>query len=467
MRITLKHLRVFVEVAKVESISEGAKACFISQSAASISLGQLEKILEVKLFDRNKNGLNLNNDGKVLFKKAIEIIEKSNEFELFKTSTENLQGSISVAANSVIATYILPKLLYKFHREYPNIKINIISSNLDKTFANIENEICEIGFVEGRVPLHEMKSEEIVIKKSELRLICSKNHPLAKYDTVSIDDIFAYKWAYYHDTFTTRDILLHKVDKNSKIMKKWTGDFGAFGVVASNIGSKFLSAILYFSAITFPFICGVMYLRVSVESLNILVIENILQQNATKNRKGIKIYILISFVVSLFIFFVFSNWNQVSTFIAALMAITYLIGPLATMNFRKSIPDEHREYTLKFANIICFFSFYFSSIIFFFSGWDTLIEITSFAIICSVIFIIVEKIRAKNHNFHFVKSLWFFFHLSGITFIALFNKLYPENFGLISILTSLVVLSLITYIYAKKSNLCLEVIKDNYYSLKK
>ncbi|AXA32906.1 LysR family transcriptional regulator [Francisella adeliensis] len=225
MRITLKHLRVFVEVAKVESISEGAKACFISQSAASISLGQLEKILEVKLFDRNKNGLNLNNDGKVLFKKAIEIIEKSNEFELFKTSTENLQGSISVAANSVIATYILPKLLYKFHREYPNIKINIISSNLDKTFANIENEICEIGFVEGRVPLHEMKSEEIVIKKSELKLICSKNHPLAKYDSVSIDDIFAYKWAYYHDTFTTRDILLHKVDKNSKIMKKWAGDF--------------------------------------------------------------------------------------------------------------------------------------------------------------------------------------------------------------------------------------------------
>ncbi|WP_150463828.1 LysR family transcriptional regulator [Francisella sp. XLW-1] len=225
MRITLKHLKVFIEVAKAESISEGAKSCFISQSAASISLGQLEKILEIKLFDRNKNGLSLNSDGKALFKKAIEIIEKSNEFELFNKSNENLQGDISVAANSVIATYVLPKLLYKFQTEYPNIKINIISDNLDKTFANIENEICEIGFVEGRVLLHEMKSEEIIIKKSELKIICNKNHPLAKYDSVNIDDVFGYKWAYYHDTFTTRDILITKIDKNSNIMRKWAGDY--------------------------------------------------------------------------------------------------------------------------------------------------------------------------------------------------------------------------------------------------
>ncbi|ASG67852.1 hypothetical protein fh0823_08080 [Francisella halioticida] len=75
MQITIKQLKVFVEVAKKNSISEGAKHCFISQSAASISLSQLEKILKIKLFDRNKNGLSLNSNGKALFKKAIEIIK--------------------------------------------------------------------------------------------------------------------------------------------------------------------------------------------------------------------------------------------------------------------------------------------------------------------------------------------------------------------------------------------------------
>ncbi|QEO56623.1 APC family permease [Francisella marina] len=244
-----------------------------------------------------------------------------------------------------------------------------------------------------------------------------------------------------------------------------TNELGAFGVVASNIGSRLLSTILYFSALTFPFICGVMYLRVSVESLNVLITENILLQDATKNRKGMKTYMLISFIISLFIFFIFDNWAEVSTFIAALMAITYLIGPLATMNFRKSIPDVNRAYKLKAADVTCFLSFYFSSIIIFFSGWNTIVNIVIFAIICSTIFIIIEKTRVKSHKLHFLKSLWFFLHIICITIISFCYNTYPEYFSLILTLLLIFIFSLVTYIYALSSNLSIEEIKRSYTNL--
>ncbi len=225
MKITLKQLRVFVEIAKKQSISEGAKACFLSQSAASISLSQLEKTLGISLFSRHKKKLQLNSDGKELFIKAVSILEKSEEFESFNIPEEKLKGSITVGANYVISNYVLPKLIAQFQKEYPNIEISILSSCLENTFENVDNESCDIGFVEGRIPFHKLKTEEIIIKKSFLKIISSLEHPLAKKEVVTIDDIFKYKWIQYPDVLSTRDIYIKKFNKESSIMKRWVGDF--------------------------------------------------------------------------------------------------------------------------------------------------------------------------------------------------------------------------------------------------
>ena len=241
---------------------------------------------------------------------------------------------------------------------------------------------------------------------------------------------------------------------------------GAFGVVANQIGSKLLKTILYFSAITFPFICGVIFLRVSIESLNVLVMENILQNDRSK-KQGIKTYMAISFIFSVLIFMIFDNWSEVSTFIAALMAITYLIGPLATMNFRKSIPNEKRAYTLKYASIICFLAFYFSSVIFLFSGWNTIINIVVFSMVCLVIFIIIEKIRVKDNKLHFAKSYWFIFHIIAICIVSYLDTKLSYNITTIGNLLLVLLISLISYTVAMKSSLPNEDINRNYLAITK
>lgn len=225
MKITLKQLRIFVEVAKTQSISQGASKSFISQSAASISISQLENNLGIVLFDRRRKKLTLNSDGQTLFLKAIEILEKADEFELYNIPDHSLHGNLTIAANPIIANYILPKLIARFNTQYPKINISLISNNLETSFENIEKEICDIGFVEGRTAFHKLNVSEIIIKKANLKIICSLNHILTTQDKVSIDDIFNYQWVQHDDSLSSRDITIKKFNKDSKVMQNWIGKF--------------------------------------------------------------------------------------------------------------------------------------------------------------------------------------------------------------------------------------------------
>lgn len=234
MRITLKQLRVFVEVAKTQSISQGANKSFISQSAASVSISQLEKNLDTTLFDRRKKKLSLNADGQMLFLKALDILERTEEFESFNIPSHSLHGNLAIAANAIMSDYILPELIAKFNDKYPKINISLISSNLENTFENIEKETCDIGFVEGRTAFHKLNTTEIIIKKATLKVICSTKHELTTKNNISIDDIFNYQWVQYDDSLSSRDITIKKFNENSIVMQNWIGKFSIDGNISLN-----------------------------------------------------------------------------------------------------------------------------------------------------------------------------------------------------------------------------------------
>ena len=231
MKITLKQLNVFIEVAKTNSISLGAEKCFISQSAASISLSQLESNIGRLLFNRNKKKLTLNSDGEMMLSKAIGIIKRAKEFETFNIPDDMLLGDVTIAANPAIADYILPQLISKFVNKYPNISINIVAGDLDSSFENVYKEYCDLGFLEGRTPLFKIKCDDIVIKKINLKIICSINHYLASKENISVDDVFECDWVQHKDSLSTRDIIIKNFDKNSKIINNWIGKVDTDGSV--------------------------------------------------------------------------------------------------------------------------------------------------------------------------------------------------------------------------------------------
>ncbi|AFJ42919.1 LysR substrate-binding domain-containing protein [Francisella orientalis] len=221
MRITLKQLQVFVNTAKSESISAGAEKCFISQAAASMSLSQLENMLDTTLFDRVGKRMKLNDNGKNMLAKAIKILDEIEEFESFSLNSNQLSGKIIIGASTTIANYVLPKYVAMFRKLHPDTDFEIISGNTKEIINSIESLNCDVGFVEGEC--NSKILETYLWVKDSLKIICRIDHPLTKKKNIKIKDLLEYDWAMREQSSGTFEIFFNALeDKVSSIKKAIT-----------------------------------------------------------------------------------------------------------------------------------------------------------------------------------------------------------------------------------------------------
>lgn len=134
MNIDLELYRIFYIVAKHKHMTRASEELHISQPAISQSIKKLEEQLDGTLFIRSNKGMELTNEGKMFYdyvKGALELINNAeNEFTSFKDLSK---GEIKIGASTTLTKIILMDALKKFHKDYPNIEINItndLTSNL-------------------------------------------------------------------------------------------------------------------------------------------------------------------------------------------------------------------------------------------------------------------------------------------------------------------------------------------------
>ena len=77
MRYTLRQLEIFVAISRLDSVSRASELLHLSQSATSTSLGELERQFGLQLFDRIGKSLSINESGKKLLPKAIELLDRA------------------------------------------------------------------------------------------------------------------------------------------------------------------------------------------------------------------------------------------------------------------------------------------------------------------------------------------------------------------------------------------------------
>ncbi len=163
--INLNLYKVFYNVAITGSFKEAAKKMRISQPAISKQIKKLEDNLEVKLFYRFNKGIELTNEGRILFQQ----IEKMNFYleastKYIDASKKLLTGELTIGCPSHITSFYLLKFVEKFMATHKKIKINIIS---DSTSALVEGLTHhKLDFIIDSYPI-EVFSKEIVIKKLE------------------------------------------------------------------------------------------------------------------------------------------------------------------------------------------------------------------------------------------------------------------------------------------------------------
>ena len=154
MYINLELYRFFCEVAKTGNVTRAAEKLYVSQSAVSQSIMQLEEKLGCKLFNRSKRGVRLTSEGEVLFSyvnNAVSLIENAQE----KISgMKNLRaGEIRIGASDTACSLFLLPFLNKFNAEHPEIHISVINRTTRELIKFLKNGSVDISFV--NLPLEE------------------------------------------------------------------------------------------------------------------------------------------------------------------------------------------------------------------------------------------------------------------------------------------------------------------------
>ena len=160
MKTKLDYYKIFYETARHASFSTAARNLYISQSAISQCISQLEDDLGTRLFVRSRRGVTLTKEGNLLFKKVESAIMAIEQGETLLARLHHLEsGSLIIAAGDTITKHYLLPYLEKFHKLYPGVRIEMANSYSSRLLQFVKEGKAELAFV--NLPAND---EELCIK---------------------------------------------------------------------------------------------------------------------------------------------------------------------------------------------------------------------------------------------------------------------------------------------------------------
>lgn len=148
MDINFELYKIFYYTVTTGGFSNAAAKLFITQSAVSQAIKNLETKLGAALFYRHSRNLKLTPEGEILFthiEQAYNFI-KTGERKL--TEIQNLDaGEIRIGASDTVCKYFLLPYLEKFHRLYPKVKIQFLNRTSPKILENLKNGAIDFGII--------------------------------------------------------------------------------------------------------------------------------------------------------------------------------------------------------------------------------------------------------------------------------------------------------------------------------
>jgi DNA-binding transcriptional LysR family regulator len=202
-----RRLQVFHAVARLLSFTKAAEVLHMTQPAVTFQIRQLEEQFDTRLFDRTHNRVSLTEAGRIVFEYAEKIFEQYAEMEnAIREMTDDISGSLTIGASTTISEYMLPALLGEFNSKNPDVRLRLRVSNTEGIVSMVENNIIDLGVVEGLVNNKNLLVE--VCRQDELVLIVPPKHELASRDSIKLKDIMDYPFICREEGSGTREVIL-------------------------------------------------------------------------------------------------------------------------------------------------------------------------------------------------------------------------------------------------------------------
>ncbi|NLK21905.1 MAG: LysR family transcriptional regulator [Epulopiscium sp.] len=220
MDVNFELYKVFYYVASTLSFSEAANNLFISQSAVSQSIKNLEEKLNIQLFFRNTKQVRLTKDGEVLF----QHIEQA--YNLIKNAERTIdeihslsKGEVRIGASDTICKYYLLPFFKEFHKLYPGVKIHVTNGTSPKCVELLQQG--SVDFIISNIPNHYVDVSMIIKKVQPIQdvFIAGMQFNELKNRQVSLKDLEKYPFLMLESKTTTREFFDDMIkEKNINII---------------------------------------------------------------------------------------------------------------------------------------------------------------------------------------------------------------------------------------------------------
>jgi len=193
--------RYFYQSALDSSIRKASQNLNINSSAIVRQIQKLEDRLQTKLFIRNARGLELTNEGKLLFDHlSIQNEVNTNFLSNLKQNKTGTTGEINISTGETFAVQFLSPIISKFRKIYPDVKIKISSRQPDTIIDNLITNKTDFGISFAKDLPKTLKS--LFVCNFPMGILCSPNHILANKSEILLDDCLKFPLIFHPGTVT-------------------------------------------------------------------------------------------------------------------------------------------------------------------------------------------------------------------------------------------------------------------------
>lgn len=185
----LRILRYFLMVAKEQSFTKAAEQLHITQPTLSRQLAAFEEELGIVLFVRKGKNITLTDEGILLKRRALEILNlEERTLEELRGTEEVIEGTVTIGCGEFAAVEILAKICKQYKEKYPLVQIALHTATADTIYEMMNKGLVDIGvFME---PIDTEGLDYIRMKESDHWVVGMRpDDPLAEKEFIEKEDI--------------------------------------------------------------------------------------------------------------------------------------------------------------------------------------------------------------------------------------------------------------------------------------
>ena len=186
--MTFGTLKLYKDIVQAKSISRGATANDISQSAASQQLQELESSLGVRLLDRATRPFTLTPAGRLYYDLCRDVLRRQDDFTLaIEKLKSEVDGTVRIASIYSVGLSEMSHLEVEFHKRYPNTRLHVEYLRPEKVYQAVLSEQADLGLVS--YPTSRKDIAVIDWRREEMAVAMTPSHPLARRRAIAPQDL--------------------------------------------------------------------------------------------------------------------------------------------------------------------------------------------------------------------------------------------------------------------------------------